>query len=49
MVEELRRKFEVFKDPNFKFDPQQHKYTYNGRRYISVTQFLQNFHEKFDT
>lgn len=49
MVEELRKKFEVFKDPNFKFDPKLHKYTYNGKRYVSVTQFLQNFHEKFDT
>jgi ATP-dependent exoDNAse (exonuclease V) beta subunit len=49
MVEDILKQFDVFNDQNFKFDPILHKYTYNGRKYISVTQFLQNFHEKFDT
>jgi ATP-dependent exoDNAse (exonuclease V) beta subunit len=49
MVLELREKFKCFKDPNFKFDPKWHKYTYNGKKYTSVTQFLKNFHKPFDT
>lgn len=48
MVEELREKFKCFKDPNFKFEPKWHKYTYNGKKYTSVTTFLKNFHTPFD-
>ena len=49
MVVDFIDRFEVFSDPNFVFNPIQHKYTYNGVKYISVTQFLKNFHEEFDT
>lgn len=48
MVSEYLKKFEEFSDTNFIFDPIQHKYTYNGVKYISATQFLKNFHEEFD-
>ena len=49
MVVDFIDRFEVFSDPNFVFDPIQHKYTYNGVKYTSVTQFLKNFHEEFDS
>lgn len=48
MISELRDSFKCFKDPNFKFEPKYHKYTYNNKKYTSVTQFLKNFHEEFD-
>jgi ATP-dependent exoDNAse (exonuclease V) beta subunit len=35
-------------DPNFKFDPIQHKYLYNNKHYISVTQFISRFHKPFE-
>lgn len=44
----IRDKFDCFKDPNFKFEPKWHKYTYNGVKYISVTQILKNFHKPFE-
>ena len=49
MVVDFIDRFKVFSDPNFVFDPIQHKYTYNGVKYTSVTQFLKNFHEEFDS
>lgn len=33
---------------NFKFDPHHHKYTYDGVIFTSVTQFISNYHEKFN-
>jgi len=48
MVLELQNKFKCFKDPDFKFEPKWHKYTYNGRKYTSVTQFIKKFKEEFD-
>lgn len=41
-------KLEYFNDVDFKFDPVQHAYTYGGEKFISVTQFISRFHEKFD-
>jgi ATP-dependent exoDNAse (exonuclease V) beta subunit len=41
-------KFKCFNDPNFKFDPKYHKYTYNGKPYTSVTKFISNFHKPFE-
>ena len=38
----------TYDDPEFKFDSAKHKYTYNGNHFISVTQFISRFHEKFD-
>jgi ATP-dependent exoDNAse (exonuclease V) beta subunit len=48
MLEDLRKELEVFRDPNFKFDPRYHKYTYGDTKYTSVTTFLKNFHKPFD-
>ena len=45
---DLIEKLDCFKDPNFKFEPKWHKYTYGGNKYTSVTQFLKNFHKEFD-
>ncbi len=36
-------------DLAFKFDPSKHRYTYNGESFISVTQFISLFHQKFDS
>ena len=47
--DEIINKLTCFDDPEFTFDPDQHKYHYKGKHYISATQFLQNFHKKFDT
>ena len=49
MVYLILDKLKVFEDEEFKFDPVWHKYTYKGQPFISVTQFIQLFHEKFDT
>ncbi len=48
MVSNFIEQLGCFNDPNFKFDPDYHKYTYGGKYYISVTQFIQRFHKKFD-
>jgi ATP-dependent exoDNAse (exonuclease V) beta subunit len=48
MVDLILDKLKVFEDDEFKFDPIRHKYTYRGESFISVTQFIQLFHEKFD-
>lgn len=42
-------KLECFNDPEFKFDPKYHKYTYLGDQFISVTKFIQRFHKPFET
>ena len=47
-MSQLIKGLEVFKDPNFKFDPKYHKYTYGGKKYTSVTTFIKNFKEPFD-
>lgn len=50
MTESILSKLSTFNtDPNFKFDPIEHKYTYEGDRFISVTQFISKFHEKYDS
>ena len=48
MVSEILQQLTCFQDPNFKFEPQWHRYTYNGKKYTSVTTFLKNFHKPFD-
>lgn len=48
MVSEIRERLTCFKDLNFKFEPQWHRYTYGGKKYTSVTTFLKNFHKPFD-
>lgn len=41
-------KLSEYDDPNFVFDPIKHKYTYQGKHFISVTQFISRFHKQFD-
>lgn len=48
MISKIKSELEIFNDRDFKFDPKYHKYTYKGKIYISVTQFLKNFHEEFN-
>jgi ATP-dependent exoDNAse (exonuclease V) beta subunit len=48
MVEEILKKLDFYNNTNFKFDPKKHRYTYEGQQFISVTQFISLFHEKFD-
>lgn len=48
MESQLIEQFKCFKDPNFKFDPKYHKYTYQGQKYQSVTKFISNFHKPFE-
>jgi len=49
MVDFIKEKLKVFnEDPDFKFDPIKHKYTYQGEIFISVTQFISKFHKPFD-
>ncbi len=47
-VPELLKSFKCFEDKNFSFNQEEHKYTYNGVVYTSVTQFLKKFHKPFD-
>ncbi len=47
-MDEILKKLEEFDDANFKFDPLKHKYTLNGEHFISVTQFISQFHKPFD-
>lgn len=45
----LLQKLQCFSDPEFKFDPKKHKYTYLGDHFTSVTQFISKFHKPFET
>lgn len=47
-MHDIYKKLEKYNNPEFKFEPIEHKYTLNGEPYISVTQFLSRFHTKFD-
>jgi len=47
--EEILKSLESYNDQNFKFDPINHKYTYEDNHFISVTQFISKFHKPFDT
>lgn len=49
MKSKIIEKLECFNDPNFIFDPVKHRYTYNNDELISVTTFIQRFHQKFDS
>lgn len=48
MIEILRKQLDCFNDIEFKFDPKEHRYTYNEEPFISVTRFIQQFHKPFD-
>ncbi len=49
MRDEILEKLKCFEDPEFKFDPKLHRYTYHGDIFQSVTQFIGQFHVPFDT
>lgn len=49
MKELILQQLDCFNDPEFKFDPKFHKYTYHGEQFISVTKFIQKFHKPFET
>ncbi len=49
MIDDLKKKFEIFRDDDFKFEESTHTYLYKGVKYISVTTLLSNFHEKFNS
>lgn len=49
MKDVLLEKLQCFNDPEFKFDPKKHKYTYLGDHFTSVTQFISRFHKPFET
>ena len=49
MKDDILEKLKTFEDPAFMFDPTYHKYTYNGKRFISVTQLISKFHKPFET
>lgn len=44
----ILKNLECFNDPDFKFDPKYHKYTYDGFPMESVTRFIHHFHMPFD-
>jgi len=48
MISQIKSDLQIFNDSEFKFDSKYHKYTYRGKIYTSVTQFLKNFHKPFD-
>ena len=48
-MDDVLKRLEMFDDPNFKFDPEKHKYTLDGEHLISVTQFISTFHKQFET
>lgn len=49
MKNEILEKLKVFDDPQFDFDPVYHKYTYDSKRFISVTQLISRFHKPFES
>ena len=49
MKDLLLEKLECFNDDEFKFNSKYHKYTYLGQEFISVTRFIQRFHEPFES
>lgn len=49
MKQEILNKLKIFDDPKFKFDPDKHRYTYDGEMFTSVTTLIGKFHEPFDS
>ena len=43
----ILKQLDCFNDPEFKFDPKYHKYTYDGFPMESVTRFINHFHMPF--
>ena len=49
MKASIIKNLECFNDPEFKFNPTYHKYTYEGIQFESVTRFIQQFHKPFES
>jgi ATP-dependent exoDNAse (exonuclease V) beta subunit len=48
MKSSILNELECFNDPEFKFDPIKHRYTYLNDEFVSVTRFIQKFHKPFE-
>lgn len=48
LIKEVKEKISIFDDKDFIFEEVEHIYTYKGKRFISVTTFIENFIDKFD-
>jgi ATP-dependent exoDNAse (exonuclease V) beta subunit len=48
MKSSILNDLECFNDPQFKFDPIKHRYTYFDDEFVSVTRFIQQFHKPFE-
>lgn len=48
LIKEVKEKLSVFNDDKFIFEEEEHIYTYEGKRFISVTTFIENFIDVFD-
>jgi len=48
MIELIRNQLDCFNDVRFEFDPNLHRYTYEGEPFVSVTRFIQRFHKPFE-
>jgi ATP-dependent exoDNAse (exonuclease V) beta subunit len=48
-MQEILDKIKIFNDPNFIFNENSHTYTYGNEKLTSVTTFIKNFSEPFDT
>jgi len=48
-IQYLVERLTCFEDPDFKFDPKLHRYTYHGEVFQSVTTLVGTFHKPFDT
>jgi ATP-dependent exoDNAse (exonuclease V) beta subunit len=48
MIELIRNQLDCFNDVKFEFDPNLHRYTYEGEPFVSVTRFIQQFHKPFE-
>jgi ATP-dependent exoDNAse (exonuclease V) beta subunit len=49
MVENILNRLECFNDTNFTFDADAHVYKYNKTQLTSVTNYIEQFHEPFDS
>jgi hypothetical protein len=48
MKDIILEKLKIFNDSNFLFEEKSHKYTYLGKDFISVTTYIEKFHEPFN-
>lgn len=47
-IDEIKEKIKVFQTDKFKFDPEPHIYTFENKKLISATTYLQRFTKSFD-